>query len=788
MLKWTLSLLILLNISSLLQALEISIDSAMENYQRYSILHLKDSKDFLCQETENDFHEVTQIICAYNKQPNQKIKELQNDFFSIKSVLKDDTFFLIIKPFKKIKLFSSIFNLSIDNSVYQANVKLSKSWMIVGYADKIPLINNKDKNNIGINFPFYMDKNKLPFVGGLDIKGNPVHIKKIDDVADYLKIKKYFKEKRYEDILDLIDDVLKSYPKTLFKAELLFYKIKVYSKLKENENLISSSKIYLREYSSDKNIAEVLSLIANAYSKLGQNTDADYFFDRLFSEHPKSIYTLWGYIYKGEMLEDAGGTKPAIVFYTKALDETTNLDLAATAAYHLAHIHIGYSYKKAAKFIMKIAKAKPSFFASNLKSSMNMMEKFADAGYFVPAAAIADALAVTLTSSSDDYEALLKDKALWLAKTDKKQEALKAINAYLKAFPDGDFIHEVQTAKDALFFDTKELNTTAQLAQYNKLIKDYANDSIGNRAVYEKAKFLLKNGEYSKVLDFKDKLLNLDRDKYSDIQNIITNSAIGAMKISLKNKKCHKVLTISHDYNVTLSDKWDDGIYKCAMKGGDFELAKSVANKHFKSKKLNERKKWLYRYIKIDFETGNYSDVIDASKDLISLIDNIKTSPYKDVVRYIFDTYQRLEQYDNAIKAIKDVENTFGISYMDINRYMAVVLIGQTRKDDNIVIKYGQIVYKIQKDSDSHAQSPMLEFALYQAYINQEQLDKALDVISSLNSVKLEKNQESRQKYLLGSVYSKLWRDDDAKKAYEDAIKADKTSAWAKLAKSALSI
>jgi len=777
-----------LSISTLLQALEISINSARENHQRFSILHLKDSKQFLCQETKNDFHEVTQIICAYNKRPNQKIKKLKNDFFSIESIVKDDTFFLIVKPFKKIKLLSSIFNLSIDNTVYQASVKLSKSWMVVGYTDEIPLINNKDKNNIGINFPFYMDKNKLPFVGGLDIKGNPVHIKKIDDVTDYLKIKKYFKEKRYDVILDLIDDVLNSYPDTLFKAELLFYKIKVYSKLKESGSVISSSKIYLREYSSDENIAEVLSIVANAYSKLGSNTDADYFFDRLFSEHPKSIYTLWGYIYKGEMLEESGGKKPAISFYTKALDETTNLDLAATAAYHLAHIHIGYSYKKASKYIMKIAKAKPSFFANDLRSSMDMMEKFADASYFIPAAAIADSLAVALTRSSDDYEVLLKDKALWLSKTDKKQEALKAINAYIKAFPDGDYIQEVQTAKDALFFDTKELNTTAQLAQYDKLIEDYANDSIGNRAIYEKAKFLLKNGEYNQVLDLKDELLGLDKDKYNDIQNIITNSAIGSMKKSLKNKKCHKVLTISNDYNVTLSDKWDDGIYKCAMKGGDFELAKSVANKHFKSKKLEERKKWLYRYIKIDFETGNYSDVIDASKDLISLIDNIKTSPYKGVFRYIFDTYQRLEQSDNAINAIQDVENTFGVNYMDIDRYMAVVSIGQTRKDDNIVIKYGQIAYKIQEDSDSHAQSPMLEFTLYQAYINQEQFAKALDVISSLNSVKLDKNQESRQKYLLGSIYSKLWRDDDAKKAYEDSIKADKTSAWAKLAKSALSI
>ncbi|MFK5937068.1 MAG: flagellar protein [Sulfurimonas sp.] len=788
MLKWTVYLLIFLGITTSLEALEISINSAKENHQRFSILHLKDSQEFICQETKNDFNEAIEIICAYNKRPNQEIKKLKNNFFTIDSVIKNKTFFLVIKPFKKIKLLPVIFNLCEEDRVYQADVTLAKHWMIVGYTDKLPLINNKEKANIGINFPFFMQKDKLPFVGGLDIKGNPVHIKQVGDVTDYLKVKKYFKEEKYELVLDLINDVLEAYPNTLFKAELLYYKIKVYDKMKNNDSVVATSKIYLREYSSDENIAEVLSLLAKSYSSMGLSTDADYFFDRLFSEHEKSVYTLWGYIYKGEMLEGSGGTKGAINFYTKALDETNDLDLGATAAYHLAHLEIGYSPKRASKYIMQIVDAKPNFFIKDLKTSLDMMTTFSDAGDFVTAAAMADSLAVALTMGSDDYEGLLKDKALWLAKTEDKKEALDAINAYIKAFPDGDFIYEVQTVKDALFFDTQELNATSKLAQYNRLIKDYANDSIGNRAIYEKAKFLLESGEYAQVLDFKNDLLELDKDKYEDIQNIIMDSAVGSMKNSLQDKKCHQVLSISNDYNVTLWDKWDDGIYECAMKGGDFTLAKSMANKHFKSKKLDERKKWLYRYIKIDFQTGNYSDVLDASKDLISLIDDAKTSPYKDVYRYIFDTYQRLEQADNAIKVITDIENSFGINYKDLDRYMALVTIGQKRKDDNIVIKYGLLVYKIQEDSHSHPQSPMLEFTLYQAYMNQEQLNKALEIIVSLNEIKLEPSQTARQQYLLGTVYSKLWRDEDAKKAYKNAINADKTSPWAKLASSALDI
>ena len=286
----------------------------------------------------------------------------------------------------------------------------------------------------------------------------------------------------------------------------------------------------------------------------------------------------------------------------------------------------------------------------------------------------------------------------------------------------------------------------------------------------------------------KQDLLALDSDTYPDVKKIIKDAAIGLMEASLKAKNCKNVLVIANDYNITLSDSWDDGIYSCAMKGADFQLSKSIASKNLKSKNLTERKKWLYRYMKIDFETGNYSEMVDVTKDLIKLIDNIKKSPYKDLYRYLFDAYERLEQKDNMMQAMAKIEEIFGLSYKDIDRYVAMVRLGIDRKDDNIIIKYATKVMNIQKRSNSHAQSPYIEFALYSAYMDKGDYNSALKVIKSLDSVDLSKNERARQKYLLGMVLSKLWRDSEATKAYNEAIKADPNSAWAKLAQSALEI
>lgn len=779
------ALLIIFGIPNL-YALEVSLTGAQENFQSYSTLHLKDSKEFLCQEIKSDLDVVEKIICAFSEQPTKKFKTIENDFFSITSQVKNKTFFIVIKPYYKMKLYPMIFNLSQEDTIFKADAKLSKHWLIIGYKENIPYIKKEKKSDVAINFPFTLSSDKLPFVGGLDMDGKPVYIKKVKDVANYIKIKKYYSEKKYEECLDLINEVVQNYPDSLFRAELLFYKIKVYMSLKDYDNTIDVAKIYLKEFSSDENIAEVLSLVARAYAMVGMSVDADYFFDRLYSEHGDSVYAQWGYIYNGEMLESSGGIKEALKLYKKALVQTDDIEVASTAAYDLAKYYIeNTNAKEAAKYIIKIIKAKPDFLMNDLVTSMDMMYSFADGGDYATAAAMAKAILDQIDINHDEYENLLKDRGIWLSKTDKKEEALKALNKYLNTFKYGTFEDEVKEAKDSLFFDVGDENLTTKLNHYDELIKKYKNDMIGDKALYEKANLLLKNKKYNEVLDLKDALASLDEGLYPKSKELVKEAAIGAMKESLKLRECRDVLSISTNYKISLSAKWDNGIYECSMKGADFLLAKKIALRHLKSKDLDERKKWLYRYIKVDFATGNYSEVLQASKELISLIEDDKKSKYFDVYRVLFDTYQRLEKNDKMIDAIVKIQEVYGISYKDIDRYVAVINIGSQLKDNNLIIKYAQEVMKIQKESLSYAQSPFVEFTLYQAYIDKGNDTKALEVIKSLDNIKLTPTQRARQKYLLGAVYSKLWQEENAQKAYDEAIKADPSSAWAKLAKDA---
>jgi tetratricopeptide (TPR) repeat protein len=781
--------LLLIFLSINVFALEISLQGAKENHQPYSTLHLSDKDKFLCQEFRDDFNAVVKIVCAFPKSPAQKIQKLKNSFFEIYTETKKETFFLVIKPYEKMKLFPMVFDLVKEDTVFSSKVELSNRWMIVGYKDKLPYIEPQEKSESAINFPFTLGEDKLPYVGSLDIEGNPVYIKRVGDVTEYIKIKKLYEEKNYEFTLELIDEIIREYPDTLFKPELLFYKIRVHSKMDENEKLIEVAKDYLRDYSSDENVPEVLSLLAKSYGKVGLSSDADYFYDRLFSEHADSVYAKWGYIYLAESLEAAGNLSRPQTLYEKAIRETDSIEVAVEAAFRLAKIHIANSkIKEAAQQVDKIAKAKAEYFSQEKYKSIDMMYDFYDNGDYISAATIAKAVFEHIDPNDEEYEELSRNIGIWLSQTENKKEALEALNNYIERFSDGMYIQEIQVAKDSLFFDVNDENASSKLANYEKLMSEYAGDTIGDKAIYEKAKLLIAEGAFADALSMEAELLKLDTVEYGDVPTLITNAAIGTMKQSLKDKECNSVLVISSKYKIELSAEWDEGVYDCAMKGADFELAKKMADKNLKSKDLEQRKKWLYRYIKVDFATGNYSNVIEASKELITLTQSEANSPYRDVYRYLFDTYHRLENSNKMVESMADVVKAYGDDYIDIDRYIAVMAVGSEKKDNNLVIEYGERVMSMQRISTSHPQSPFVEFTLYQAYTDKENYDKALEVIKSLDTLELNSTQRARQKYLLGSVLAKLWRDDESQKAYQEAIDAEPNSAWAKLAKSAKEI
>jgi tetratricopeptide (TPR) repeat protein len=660
---------------------------------------------------------------------------------------------------------------------------------MVGYKEKFTLLADKKNSEKSLNLPITFPKYEPLYVGSLDIAGNPVHIKQAGDVSGYLKAKKSFVNKDYTGTVQAVDEIIKSFPDSIFMSELLYYKIKALSKLKKYDEVTALSKVYLRNYASDENVPEVLSLTAMGYSQEHQNSDADYFYDRLFSEHSDSVFSKKGLIYKGDQLLEAGDSKKGIEYYQRALNETNDIDTAATASQKIANYYLsGTSAKKAQSYVDKILQADPAYFLKERDDSLKFASALAEKGMFFEASKISQILLAPITKKDANYESLLKNSGVWLAKTAQKAEAMKLLNRYIKEFPHGTFIEEVKTTKDSLFFDVNDGNITANMTNYDKLIQNYKNDSIGQKALYKKAQLLPQGQKYIEVLALKTPLKALDKKIYPNVDDMINQAASALIKVKLKEGKCSEVVSISSEYNIKLATDFDDDLYNCYMKIPQLTLAKKMAAANINTKILTQRIKWMYRYAHVNFQTGEYPNAIKMGNDVITLIGSDKKSPYVDIYRTLFDAYQRVNDDNKMIAMMTKIVDAFGENFKDIERYTQMMGLGARMKDDNIIITYGEKVMNLQRKTSTYTQSPYAEFTTYQAYMNKGNSAKALDILFSLDKRALSKEQRARQKYLLGSLLQKKGKNSEAKAQFKKSVEASKESPWAKLAADAMKI
>lgn len=779
MIRWLLLLFIWLP----LNALELSIQSGREASENYSVLHLRDEKPFQCSTDRNDFNEIVRIECNATKM--RTIPLVANSHFNLTQTLTS----IIITPKTKIALFPVGFDLRYDPQVYMSELKPVNHWSIIGYTKTLPMLPNVKANPDAINLPMKIAKESYPFVGGLDLQGNPIKMKSVQDVNDYMELKKAYKVKDYSKVLFVARDTLKKHPATIFANELILYQIRALHYLGEYEQLLALSKQFVRQYSSDPNIAEVLAYSANAYGQLGQNIDSDYFYDRLFTEHEEDPFAAQGMYFKAKHLEVQGSSKKAIKYYGEALSRTKDVNLASACAFELARLSMGGEHpQKAKEYIDKIARVNPDYFSEVRPEALKMIDILEGHKDPLSAAKITLSLIKGVPYKSVEHQALLKNLGVFYAQGDKKAQALETFNEYIKLFPYGEAITEVRRAKDSLFFEKEEPSGEKGLKKYEDLIEHYGNDSIGQKALYKKAQLLFKEGKFEAILEMENDLYKLDTTAYPESNTLISKSAIESTKKKLQDGKCAEALSMQKMYRIKLLPQWDGLTFECALKMGNFPVAKALAQKHGKTKSILERQIWLSRLVKTHFSLGEYAEALRGGKDLIALLEIEKNPPLNDIYRTMFDSAQRSSDDVGMVKYIKGCESAFGADFNDIERYSQMVSLGLKRKDDVMVQSYANKVMALQKRTSTTTQSPFIEFTLSQSLMNQEKNKEALSILKGLNTLKMNPEKKSRQQYLIGSLAMKMENKSEAKAAFNASIKADKTSAWGKLAKDALGL
>lgn len=789
-----LPLLLLLGGFYSLFSLEIEMKEGKENGSRFATLNLRYHDDFVCIPEYDDFQEIDSIVCDIEAEPSNPVRPIKNLFFDVKLKIWKKHTKLIIIPKENTLLYSSDYDLStIDYFKPRKNKRSAKHWVIISHqSEEPPFIEYVDKYNPDIiNFPVSLKSNPFPYVGALDIDGNPIKSKQTSDISSYLQIKKSFKDEKYEYTIREIDKMLTEFPYTIFKSELLLYQLRAYFKLEQEQKIINLAKEYLRNFSADTAVPEVLLYTAFAHSRLGLMSDSHYYFDRLFTEHLDSEFRNMGFIYYGDDRVLSGKRKEGIKFYEKALYETKKLNIATKAAYRLGNIYLkSREGNTSSSYFDKIITGNPTYYDEDYKLSYQLAKDLAHLKQFKTSS---DIMRIILEGKvydeTENYEPMLKDFAVWLDKSENREEAYNTYNKYLETYDYGLYDALIRENRDRLLFFRDENNNSKRFTNYNKLIDEYRLDSdIGKQAIYEKAKLMHKTEEFGMVLDMENDLRTAEK-KYPEIENIIKDSALKVATKKLIDKKCEESINMMDNYSLSFDNSLDLKLYNCSMSSGKYETAEEVVKRNMGKKEESSLLDWNYRYSQILIKTGRYKEFIKSSNDVVYLMNLDRSDEYLNIYYDRYKAFKILRQDDEVIESVEKLKQYFKGSYKNLQPFKTVVNIAKKRKDDLLMERYGYQIIKLQEKLNTYVETPAIELVLITALKHQKKFQEAQEVsLKLLKHSDLKPDIRARAYYELGHSYQQLGDMKRAKESFKSSSEASPSNVWGKLSKDYLEL
>ncbi|WP_024954911.1 tetratricopeptide repeat protein [Sulfurospirillum arcachonense] len=779
-------LLLLFFIATQLFSLTIVLNSAKENGTAYAILHIEDTQSVDCQIVPQDLDKKI-YLCKFNKIVKTPISAKKMSLVNIDFLEKEKEFYIRIEPKVKSKL------IPVGNALYankevtgKQNKKNFKHWSILLY-EKSPFLQDEERDSI--DFPIMYSKNLKPYIGALDLNGAPISYAQSKDIRLYLRLKKSYKQKKYRDVVEDSIDAIKKFPQTIFKSEFLLYRLKALDKgMEENESdiavkfdsndIVREGKVWIKSFPSDNNIPEVIMLIAKAYLKMGFKSDANYFMDILISEHEDSPFTKKAILVFADSLYNSRKKDKAIKLYQDVLYSAKDLDIAAEAAIRLSNSEMNRGkIDSAREYLVKVLDANKEYLLKDRVASFKFAKKLASKNLYDVASKVADVLLDGLKKTDENREALLRDSGLWHTKANNIKEAYARLQQYLKEYKNGDFVKEVQTSLDELFFELNETNETKLANYYDTLIKKYKN-KIGDKAVVEKAKLFLSQKKYKDVLKMQNMLEYVSEKNATTTNKFVQSAADALVKLSIKKDECMQAVNYIETYKLDIETFDKANIFNCLIRTSRFEKAKKLSEKYIKESNLNKRVTWLERYLLSQYKLNKYASAVDVGDDIISLSKSLKIKPKNKTLQMIFFSLMKLEKLEKAIEIAKLIEKNSPNELNNSDVFIEIVKKAVDDRNDLLLKEYANKIIALQKKHNSYVHTPIVELSLIGALQRLEKPKEALGIAKSLLNKNIALKDKTRAYYNAGELSMKLKQNEEAKKYFKQCADIKVKSSW----------
>ena len=783
-------ILIFLLASVQLLALDIIFNSGKESKTNYAILHVIDAKPFFCQ-TIPDVLDKKHYICKISRPINKPIESKKMKLAELDFYEKEGEFYITIDPKVDSKL------IPVEESLYATTEILSKPkeklythWTIL--LQEKPLYEQKEVVD-GLDFPVEFPKYQKPYIGALDLNGAPISYAQSKDIQLYLDIKQAYESGDYDGVVKDVKRVLTLFPNSIFRSELELYQMrsmdKVLSAKGEDKtdalsftetDIINVAKRWSKEFASDENIPEVLMLMTKAYLKTNSKSDANYALDILVAEHPDSPFTKRAILLYADNLFLKKEKDKAMKLYLDVLYSAQDLDIASEAAIRLSdHQMDAGKLKEAKEYLLQVLNVNAQFLLKDKEASYKLARRLFEHRLYDVAAKITDLLLENTPKKTENRELLLKESGDWHAKANEVDVAHARYQEYLSDYKNsGEYVQEVTESLDELFFKLNENNETKLANYYDKLIETY-NNEIGQKALLEKAKLLLKQKRYDEVLKLQKDLEKVpDRYEIKSEELIYEAAKLFALQ-ELQKDACQNTVGLIEAYKLHMSEpEYEEKLFQCFMRVSRYDRAKEISDTHLKDAQLSSRYAWSQKQVQVLFKMGKYQDALAFKEDLKTLSFSLREKIGLETIRDLFFSLVKLKNLEGAASLSESIKILYPDEASNLDIYYEIVKMASDAKNDLLLVTYAQTSLEMQKKFNSHALSPALEFSYMDALKRLGRDEDALKVAESLFPQSLGAKDKIRLFYQAGELSLKLKEDAKAKEYFTKCVSINDTSSW----------
>lgn len=793
-------LFLLLFASINLYALTLTLNSAREEKVDFAVLHLIDKEPIFCKEIIQEFDKKI-CLCKVDKISSTKLHEKDTRFVNIDFLQKEKEFYIKIEPKNSLSIFPVKSALHDKKESTKERSQKYKHWIFLFYKNKPPFL-RKEKKIEGINFPVTYAMDPMPSIGALDLSGEPIsYASDTKDINYYLAIKKEFENKKYESVITNCEKVMRKYPNSIFTSELILYKLRSMDRLIwkvgldnsymdiQNDDITELGKEWIKKFPSDENIPEVLMYIAKSYLNLGFRSDAEYFFDILITEHIDSKFTKMGILHLADYLYRKNQKLKAIDLYKNVLYSAKDINVASEAAIRLADKSLLKGDTKTSRgYYKKIIDANEKFLLKDPVKAHDLAQRLSNNKLSDVAATIAEKLVETLNNKSSLYQISLKDAGVWNEESGNNKKAYGFYKRYLEEYKYGEYSDIAQEGLDRVIFDFEEDNKTKLMQYYDRVIKNYKNSIIGDKAIVKKALFLLKDKQYDAVLGMQGDLKDVADRNVSGPEGIIDKTATQKAKDAIEKDMCLESLETLNLYKVDLPNSYNEKLYECSMRLSRYDQAYDISEKHFQDKDLSNRAKWMEKGVYALQKSMKYQNAIDLANDVVSLSRILKKDSYSGVIYGKFYSYAGLGNFAKALSEAKEIEEKYENDHKNIDVFAKIVNLALKQGDDLIVQEYSQKVIELQNLHQNHALSPKIELDHIISLKNMNKNKEALKAIDGLLQQNDLKGKRARILYVGAEISTKMKDVNKTKRYFQECSEVKEESSWKNICKESLKL